>query len=240
MSKSLTLAIQSPEGQKRVSLPVTSKTDELYKVSLLCHSYCFQRRFTNFILWTSFRIQYFNLVLEETWPRSFPSSTRATGIDMSWPGFEPWPPGQEVSTSKRRELFEVPVNSYSEHLHELATCPPSLSACVTWIYMNTHEMHQDIGRIPGTCKSFYPEYKHQALASLHVNTRSGLWFVTSDVFWAGSGAWVWPAVGGHPAVPGPAAAGARRVFAAQVPRRRGAQAWRPALHVSQVKNRPGK
>ncbi len=53
----------------------------------------------------------------------------------------------------RKVPFNQFVNSYSEHLHMSAQpvenaysmAPPR--ACVTWTYMNTHELHKDVGRI---------------------------------------------------------------------------------------------
>ncbi len=58
----------------------------------------------------------------------------------------------------RKEPFEhlLVVNSYSEHLHKSGTCLPQTHV-ITWTYMNTHELHQDVG----ACMSFNPEYWHR-------------------------------------------------------------------------------
>ncbi len=66
------------------------------------------------------------LSYEETWPRSSPSGPRT---DMSRTGIEPGHPKKCHSNSLVRYIY----------IWAWDMAPPS--ACVTWTYMNTHELH---------------------------------------------------------------------------------------------------
>ncbi len=88
----------------------------------------------------------------DTWPRSLPSSAR--GPETDWHRTRASVVRGEHST---KELFKHMI-IIIRYIYIWARDMASSSACVTWTYMTC-----TIGC--STCKSFIPEYWHQALAN---------------------------------------------------------------------------
>ncbi len=85
---------------------------------------------------------------------------------MSQSGIEPMPPRWEVSTLAKSYLNCVIIVIQNFFWTYEPPTWLSLVHVVTWTYMNAHAA---LGcRLNSTCKSFNPEYWHQALARPHI------------------------------------------------------------------------